>query len=145
MGSGECRCCGRNQGNLAGGWWPLVAAVCNHRQHGVAIAILHPRSVLLANQCVVLYHQARLPKSLYPLNLIIDNISVYVLMFASRFIYQFVIPNLNIFFDLITKPLNRQELPHFLLFQLLKDALLASSTPAFHSKVVNVASSAHRS
>ncbi|KAJ9630182.1 uncharacterized protein PV06_07510 [Exophiala oligosperma] len=36
------------------------------------------------------------------------------------------------------------HLGHFLLFQLLKDALLASSTPAFHSRVVVVASSAHR-
>ena len=33
---------------------------------------------------------------------------------------------------------------HFLLFQLLKDTLLASSTPNFQSRVVNVSSSAHR-
>ncbi|KAE9376397.1 NAD(P)-binding protein [Stipitochalara longipes BDJ] len=36
------------------------------------------------------------------------------------------------------------HLSHFLLFQLLKPALLSSSTPAFHSRVINVASSAHR-
>lgn len=36
------------------------------------------------------------------------------------------------------------HLGHFLLFQLLKPALLASSTPNFHSRVVVVASSAHR-
>ena len=36
------------------------------------------------------------------------------------------------------------HLSHFLLFQLLKPALLASATPAFHSRVVMVASSAHR-
>ena len=36
------------------------------------------------------------------------------------------------------------HLSHFLLFQLLKPALLASSTPEFHSRVVNVSSSAHR-
>ncbi|KIW11716.1 hypothetical protein PV08_11018 [Exophiala spinifera] len=36
------------------------------------------------------------------------------------------------------------HLGHFLLFQLLKPALLASSTPTFHSRVVVVASSAHR-
>lgn len=36
------------------------------------------------------------------------------------------------------------HLSHFLLFQLLKPALLASSTPGFNSRVVNVASSAHR-
>lgn len=36
------------------------------------------------------------------------------------------------------------HLGHFLLFQLLKPALLSSSTPKFHSRVVMVASSAHR-
>lgn len=33
---------------------------------------------------------------------------------------------------------------HFLLFQLLKNALLSSATPAFHSRVVNLTSNAHR-
>lgn len=37
------------------------------------------------------------------------------------------------------------HLAHFLLFELFKPALLASSTAEFHSRVVNVASSAHRS
>jgi NAD(P)-dependent dehydrogenase (short-subunit alcohol dehydrogenase family) len=36
-------------------------------------------------------------------------------------------------------------LSHFLLFQLLKPALLASSTPAYNSRVVMVASESHRS
>jgi NAD(P)-dependent dehydrogenase (short-subunit alcohol dehydrogenase family) len=36
------------------------------------------------------------------------------------------------------------HLGHFLLFELLKSALLSSSSPAFHSRVVIVASSAHR-
>ncbi|KAI9035560.1 short-chain dehydrogenase [Aspergillus affinis] len=36
------------------------------------------------------------------------------------------------------------HLSHFLLFWLLKDLLLASSTPAFHSRVVSVSSAAHR-
>lgn len=35
-------------------------------------------------------------------------------------------------------------LSHFLLFQLLRPALLASATPDFHSRVVNVSSSGHR-
>jgi NAD(P)-dependent dehydrogenase (short-subunit alcohol dehydrogenase family) len=35
------------------------------------------------------------------------------------------------------------HLPHFLLFELLKPALLASATPEFSSRVVNVSSSAH--
>ncbi|KAI0516982.1 short chain dehydrogenase [Xylaria bambusicola] len=36
------------------------------------------------------------------------------------------------------------HLAHFLLFNLLKDALLASATPSFNSRVVSVASGAHR-
>ena len=36
------------------------------------------------------------------------------------------------------------HLSHFLLFYLLKDMLLASSAPQFHSRVVNVASAGHR-
>lgn len=40
--------------------------------------------------------------------------------------------------------LTTNHLSHFLLFQLLKPALLASSTPDLHSRVVKVASSAHR-
>ncbi|KAI9730788.1 MAG: hypothetical protein M1818_008068 [Claussenomyces sp. TS43310] len=37
-----------------------------------------------------------------------------------------------------------KHLAHFLLFQLLKPALLASSNPDFNSRVVNVATSSHR-
>ena len=36
------------------------------------------------------------------------------------------------------------HLAHFLLFQLLKPTLLASSTPDFHSRVVSLSSSSHR-
>ncbi|KKK13113.1 short-chain dehydrogenase [Aspergillus rambellii] len=36
------------------------------------------------------------------------------------------------------------HLSHFLLFYLLKDLLLASSTPEFHSRVVNVSSAGHQ-
>ena len=36
------------------------------------------------------------------------------------------------------------HLAHFLFFCLVKDAMLASSTPSFHSRVVNVSSSGHR-
>ncbi|KAM0200597.1 hypothetical protein ACHAQI_011572 [Fusarium lateritium] len=36
------------------------------------------------------------------------------------------------------------HLGHFLLFQLLKDVLLASSTPEFNSRVISVSSAAHR-
>ena len=35
------------------------------------------------------------------------------------------------------------HLAHFLFFMLLKDTLLASSTPQFHSRVINVSSSGH--
>ena len=36
------------------------------------------------------------------------------------------------------------HLSHFLLFYLLKDLLLKTSTPEFHSRVINVSSAAHR-
>jgi NAD(P)-dependent dehydrogenase (short-subunit alcohol dehydrogenase family) len=36
------------------------------------------------------------------------------------------------------------HLAHFLLFNLLKDALLASASPSFNSRVISVASAAHR-
>ncbi|KAI1123590.1 NAD(P)-binding protein [Nemania abortiva] len=36
------------------------------------------------------------------------------------------------------------HLAHFLFFNLLKDLLIASSTPEFHSRVVNVSSTGHR-
>jgi NAD(P)-dependent dehydrogenase (short-subunit alcohol dehydrogenase family) len=35
------------------------------------------------------------------------------------------------------------HLSHFLLFQLLKDMLIASSTPSFHSRVIALSSSVH--
>ena len=37
------------------------------------------------------------------------------------------------------------HLAHYLLFQLLKPALLASSTPGFQSRVVSLSSGSHRS
>ncbi|KAL5397103.1 hypothetical protein PMIN06_005940 [Paraphaeosphaeria minitans] len=46
--------------------------------------------------------------------------------------------------DGFEKQFGTNHLAHFLLFQLLKPALLASSTPEFHSRVVSVASLAHR-
>ncbi|XXG98402.1 hypothetical protein Hte_004725 [Hypoxylon texense] len=36
------------------------------------------------------------------------------------------------------------HLGHFLLFHLLKDALLASASPSFNSRAISVSSSAHR-
>jgi NAD(P)-dependent dehydrogenase (short-subunit alcohol dehydrogenase family) len=46
--------------------------------------------------------------------------------------------------DGFEKQFGTNHLAHFLLFQLLKPALLASSTPAFHSRVVSVSSMGHR-
>ena len=40
--------------------------------------------------------------------------------------------------------LGTNHLSHFLLFYLLMDILLASSTPQFHSRVVNISSAPHR-
>ncbi|KAF9877428.1 short-chain dehydrogenase [Colletotrichum karsti] len=46
--------------------------------------------------------------------------------------------------DGFEKNFGTNHLGHFLLFQLLKPALLASSTPEFHSRVVAVSSQVHR-
>jgi NAD(P)-dependent dehydrogenase (short-subunit alcohol dehydrogenase family) len=46
--------------------------------------------------------------------------------------------------DGIETQFGTNHLGHFLLFQLLKPALLAASTPQFESRVISVASSAHR-
>ena len=55
------------------------------------------------------------------------------------------IPELSLTEDGHEVHFETNHLSHFLLFQLLKPALLAASTPEFHSRVVLVASSAHRS
>jgi len=46
--------------------------------------------------------------------------------------------------DGFEKQFGTNHLAHFLLFQLLKPALLSSSTPEFHSRVVSVSSLGHR-
>lgn len=46
--------------------------------------------------------------------------------------------------DGFEKQFGTNHLAHFLLFQLLKPTLLASSTPEFHSRVVSVSSLGHR-
>lgn len=53
------------------------------------------------------------------------------------------IPDLQFTKDKHELQFGTNHLSHFLLFQLLKPALLASSTPGFHSRVVNVSSNAH--
>ena len=62
-------------------------------------------------------------------------------------------PSLSFFHDLCSLPalclllrvqFGVNHVAHFLLFQLLKDVLLKSSTPTFNSRVVVVGSSAHR-
>lgn len=55
------------------------------------------------------------------------------------------IPDLTLTRDGYETHFATNHLGHFLLFQLLKPALLSSSSPDFHTRVVNVASSAHRS
>lgn len=54
------------------------------------------------------------------------------------------IPNLELTEDGFETHFATNHLGHFLLFQLLKPALLASSTPELQSRVVNVSSSTHR-
>ncbi|KAI9149636.1 Oxidoreductase calI [Paramyrothecium foliicola] len=54
------------------------------------------------------------------------------------------VPSLEITKDGFETHFATNHLGHFLLFELLKPALLASSTPDFQSRVVNVSSSTHR-
>jgi NAD(P)-dependent dehydrogenase (short-subunit alcohol dehydrogenase family) len=54
------------------------------------------------------------------------------------------IPSLQLSADGYEMQFAINHLSHFLLFQLLKPALLSSTTPAMRSRVVNVSSSAHR-
>ncbi|KEF60408.1 uncharacterized protein A1O9_01969 [Exophiala aquamarina CBS 119918] len=66
------------------------------------------------------------------LNLLINNAGIMA------------VPELTITPDGFEAQFETNHLGHFLLFQLLKPTLLASSTPAFHSRVVNVSSQGHR-
>ena len=54
------------------------------------------------------------------------------------------IPTLQKTSDGFEAQFGTNHLAHFLLFQLLKPLLLASSSPSFHSRVVNVSSTGHR-
>ncbi|KAI4103727.1 MAG: hypothetical protein L6R37_003655 [Teloschistes peruensis] len=54
------------------------------------------------------------------------------------------IPTLEKTADGFESQFGTNHLAHFLLFQLLKPTLLASSTPAFNSRVINLSSSGHR-
>jgi NAD(P)-dependent dehydrogenase (short-subunit alcohol dehydrogenase family) len=54
------------------------------------------------------------------------------------------VPDLQLTEDGNELRLGTNHLAHFLLFQLFKPALLAASTPAFNSRVVNVSSCGHR-
>ncbi|KAK5052017.1 hypothetical protein LTR84_002821 [Exophiala bonariae] len=66
------------------------------------------------------------------LNILINNAGVMAL------------PSLILTEDGFETQFATNHLGHFLLFQLLKPTLLASSTPTFHSRVVNVSSLGHR-
>ncbi|KAI4760317.1 NAD(P)-binding protein [Aureobasidium sp. EXF-3400] len=54
------------------------------------------------------------------------------------------LPDLQLSEDGFEMQLAVNHLAHFLLFELLRPALLASTTPSFSSRVVNLSSSAHR-
>lgn len=66
------------------------------------------------------------------LNLLVNNAGIMA------------VPELTITPDGFESQFETNHLGHFLLFQLLKPTLLASSTPSFHSRVVNVSSIGHR-
>jgi NAD(P)-dependent dehydrogenase (short-subunit alcohol dehydrogenase family) len=73
-----------------------------------------------------------LSKSNGQVNILINNAGVMA------------VPDLQLTKDGHEMQFGTNHLSHFLLFQLLKQALLDSSTPDFHSRVVNVSSSGHR-
>jgi NAD(P)-dependent dehydrogenase (short-subunit alcohol dehydrogenase family) len=54
------------------------------------------------------------------------------------------LPDLQLSEDGFEMQLAVNHLAHFLLFELLRPALLASATPSFSSRVINLSSSAHR-
>jgi NAD(P)-dependent dehydrogenase (short-subunit alcohol dehydrogenase family) len=73
-----------------------------------------------------------LTQSNHQINILINNAGVMA------------IPSLQLTADGYEMQFQINHLSHFLLFQLLKPALLSSTTPAMRSRVVNVSSSAHR-
>jgi NAD(P)-dependent dehydrogenase (short-subunit alcohol dehydrogenase family) len=73
-----------------------------------------------------------LTQSNHQINILINNAGVMAL------------PSLQLNADGHEMQFAVNHLSHFLLFQLLKPALLSSATPAMRSRVVSVASSAHR-
>jgi NAD(P)-dependent dehydrogenase (short-subunit alcohol dehydrogenase family) len=73
-----------------------------------------------------------LTKSNHQVNILINNAGVMA------------IPTLQLTADGYEMQFAVNHLSHFLLFQLLKPALLSSTTPEMHSRVVNVSSSGHR-
>ncbi|KAI8934343.1 hypothetical protein NX059_009079 [Plenodomus lindquistii] len=66
------------------------------------------------------------------LNVLVNNAGIMAL------------PEKNVTADGFEAQFGTNHLGHFLLFQLLKDALLKSSTPSFNSRVVVLSSAAHR-
>ncbi|KAF7925263.1 hypothetical protein BELL_0385g00140 [Botrytis elliptica] len=72
-----------------------------------------------------------LQKSNNQVNILINNAGIMAL------------PKLELTEDGFEKQFGVDHLSHFLLFELLKPALLASARPEFSSRVVNLASSAH--
>lgn len=76
--------------------------------------------------------KAILEKSNGQVNILINNAAVMA------------VPDLRFTRDGYEMQFGTNHVAHFLLFQLFKEALINSSTPEFHSRVVNVASSAHR-
>ena len=72
-----------------------------------------------------------LAKSNNQVNILINNAGIMAL------------PNLEVTKDGAEMQFGVNHLAHFLLFELLKPALLSSSTPQFNSRLVNLASSAH--
>ncbi|KAJ4152136.1 hypothetical protein NW765_017645 [Fusarium oxysporum] len=75
--------------------------------------------------------KAILQKSDNRVNILVNNAGIMAL------------PKLEYTKDRLEMQLGVNHLPYFLLFELLKPALLASASPGFSSRVVNLSSSAH--
>ncbi|KAL8929134.1 MAG: hypothetical protein Q9172_000569 [Xanthocarpia lactea] len=102
-----------------------------------ALAGLKPEQVVLINMDLNSLDSVRsaaesILSQTPTLNILINNAGIMA------------VPNLVKTADGFESQFGTNHLAHFLLFQLLKSTLLASSTPGFHSRVINLSSSGHR-
>lgn len=100
--------------------------------------ILQPGRVTLIEMDNTSFHSVRLAATSI-LNMTNGNVNILINNAGVM-----ALPDLQLTGDGNEMQFGTNHLAHFLLFHQLKHALLASSTPDFHSRVVNVSSSGHR-